>query len=144
MEKKNDAMRKARKTIGLDKYNEFEASMIMELAGGDSEYHIDYGIGQFEDWVMEMDRMVTIQMVKNPYGAVAENYDAGASVGRITKDPTFQLLRSFGYETFEYTKDKIIDEAAVHSRPTTSDPLVETLLLGNMSLNEDVPEHMYT
>ena len=88
--------------------------------------------------------MVSIQMIKDP--RVAEHYESGASLARITKDPTLQFLRSFGYETFEYTKNKTVVDATVHQRPTTSEPVLETLLLGNMTLDssESAPEHMYS
>ena len=69
----------------------------------------------------------------------------------ITNDPTLQFLQSFGYETFEYTKNKTVTNAAVPTRPTSSNPAIETLLLGNMTesldLNNGVPEnvaHIYS
>lgn len=66
----------------------------------------------------------------------------------IQNDPTLNFLQSFGYETFEYTKDKTVASAAVHDAPTSSDPVAQTLLLGNTAerpgLNENLPDHMYS
>ena len=144
--RKEEAMVKARKLIGLEKYNAMQAQMIMNYAGGDSEYHIGYGIELYEEGMEELERMTSIQMTKDP--KVAESYASGASLTKMTHDPTYLFLRSFGYETFEYTKDKTVDETAVPNRPTSSDPYVESILLGNMSeqpdLNDSVPDQMYT
>ena len=129
-------MVKARKLIGLEKYNAMQAEMIMNY----------YGIELFEEVMEELDWMTTIQMTKDP--RVAESCASGASLAKMTHDPTYLFLRSFGYETFEYTKDKTVDETAVPNRPTSSDPYVESILLGNMpeqpDRNESVPDQMYT
>ena len=139
-------MEKARKSVGLENYNHMEANWIMDRAGGDSEYHIEYGIECYEEEIKILERMIGIQMIKDP--KIAESYASGASLARITQDPTLQLLQSFGYETFEYTKDKIVVDAVVHDRSTSSDPIVKNLLLGNdlerPELNENVPDHMYS
>ena len=141
-----NAMEKARKVNGLEKYNVMQARMIMNYAGGDSEDHIDYGIEVYEEGMEELERMASIQMIKDP--KCAESHAFGASLAKMTHDPTYLFLRSFGYETFEYTKDKSVDETAVPRRTTSSDPFVESILLGNVSeqpdLNDSVPDQMYT
>lgn len=143
---KEEAMEKARKSLGLENYNDMEANWIMDRAGGDSEYHIEYGIERYEEDMKILERMIGIQMIKDP--KIAESYASGVSLARVAQDPTLKLLRSFGYETFEYTKDKVVVDAVVHNSSTSSDPLATTLLLGNAverpELNENVPDNMYS
>eukprot|EP00804_Cyclotella_cryptica_P017065 CCRYP_003310-RA/>CCRYP_003310-RA protein AED:0.10 eAED:0.69 QI:19/0/0/1/1/1/2/0/294 len=143
---KEEATERARKSLGLENYSDIEASVIMDLAGGDSDYHIEYGIERYEEDSKALERMLGIKMIKDP--KIAECYASGASLAKITQYPTLQLLQSFGYETFEYTKGKAVVDPVAHDSSTSSDPVAQSLLLGNslegLELNESVPDYMYT
>ena len=142
---KGKGMKEAKKSVGLGGYSDMQARMIMSFAGGESKDHIEYGIEQLEDGMKEMERMVNIAMIKDP--RCVQAYDNGTSMARMINDPTYQLLQSFGYETFEYTNNKTVDSAVVPDRPTSSDSVVETLLLGNMTSShsdDPPPSHMYS
>lgn len=129
------AMEEARKKLGLEKYNDFQASSILNLGGGDTEYHIEYGIEQFEEGMEDWQHTMSVQMLKDP--ETAEAYSLGAAVGRKLNDPVYKLLGYFGYKTFEYTHGKNVEEPSVAKRPTSSDPKLDSVLLGTLVPDED-------
>jgi len=139
---------KAKESLGLSGYSDIDASTILDLAGGDTKDHIDWGIEQYVDGQMEMERMINVQILKNP--KMSKLYRKGASEGREFYNPVFQLLHSFGYTSFEYTKDKQYnDETVVPSCATSSNPALQDILCGNMesttpTLPASYPEYMYS
>ena len=59
--------------------------------------------------------------------------DALISDGEKMNDPAMQLLFSFGYETFDYTKDKQVPAA----RPAPElAPLLDDILFGRLGTDE--------
>ena len=99
--------REAREKLGLGKYNALEAKIILKLAGGTDEMSIDWGIEQWEDGKAEMARPAAV-------GHVAYGFDYVGIKAQMDKafDPGVVLLRSFGYKTFDYTKEKEVGSVA--------------------------------
>lgn len=131
----NKHMAKSKELFGLEKYHDFEASMIMNFAKGDSKWEIEYGIEQFEDAMGELERMVASSTLKDTKSKAA--YKAGSDIGRRERDPTMQLLRSFGYLTFDYTRDKQVTASSVTTQPSSYVPAVNDVLFGNLGVEEE-------
>ncbi|CAB9516568.1 expressed unknown protein [Seminavis robusta] len=127
--------KKNTKVLGLEKYTEFQARQIISLGGGTSKYEIEWGIEQFEDGMLELEKLVAEAMMKNP--EAREGFMAGASMGRKERDPAMKLLRSFGYKTFDYTKGKSVTQPTAQTQPVSANPLLEDLLFGTAKSEED-------
>jgi hypothetical protein len=108
---------KALEALGLGEYSPTEASIILDLARGTDKYHIDYGIELWEEAKRDLDRIGAVSRLKNantvtPSRKKVDFEDIGAIVAKIN-DPALRLLRSFGYETFDYTKGKEVGECPI-------------------------------
>jgi hypothetical protein len=114
----------------LEGYNEFEAAMILGLGGGDSEYHIEYGVERYEHFKALMERTVALETLKN--GQAGEEYFAGAAAGAAARDPVRQLLNSLGYRTFDYTKEKSLDGSVPQTNRFSNDRIVQDIIFGNI------------
>ena len=97
-------LNKAQEELGLGKYNSMEARIILDLGGGTTKDHIDYGIEQWEDTQSELGRLCAIGRVKAGTGALrsrdAPNFDDIPVLAAKVHDPAMQLLNSFGYTTW--------------------------------------------
>jgi hypothetical protein len=110
MERIAQEERKALDALGLGEYNAMEASIILSLGGGTDIDDVDYGIEVWEDGKREMERDAAASRLKNhasvlPSQKKVDLHGMEAFIAKIN-DPVFRLLISFGYETFDYTKDK--------------------------------------
>jgi hypothetical protein len=95
----NEHNEKTRKLLVLEGYNEIEAAMILDFAGGTSNYQIEYGIEQYYDARKELEKVVAVETLKKQDSK--DMFLAGASAGRKACDPAMPLLHLFGYLTFD-------------------------------------------
>ena len=72
-------------------------------------------------------------------------HNFGTSIAMLMNDPVYKLLSAFGYTTFEYTKDKSITDTANDVHPSSANPDLSDILLGNVTSisNDAIPENMY-
>ena len=94
------------------------------MGGGNTKYKIEWRIEQFEDGWQELQPDISSAILQNPQAA--ESFAQGATVARKHCNPVVELLRYFGYKTFEYTHGKDAVEASTPTHPTS-------VLLGNMA-----------
>jgi hypothetical protein len=124
----------AKKFLGLEGYSGFVASAILGLAGGTTKYHIEYGIEQYEDGIREIKEWAALDTLKGGTG-----FMEGYTLGLKHSGPALQLLSSFGYRTFDYTRGKQVTTATAHKRPASSDKGTADLLCGNAELGKAEP-----
>jgi hypothetical protein len=130
-----DQAEQATKILGLEKYNEFEAGQIIRLGGGTSEDHIDWGIEQFEDNKIMLEKLVAEAMLKDH--KARDFYLAGAAHGMKEREPAMKLLRSLGYMTFDYTKGKSVESPIPQRGAASNNPVLNDILLGNLEQVSD-------
>jgi hypothetical protein len=130
MESSQRKAKEARGKVGLGEYDQMAAQIILDLSGGTTDLHIECGIEQWEDGQEDFERMVALSIVK------AGGIDDGmqAMVNKMY-DPAVMLLNSFGYETFDYIKDKEVGTAVLP--PQAAQAEINDLLFGHLSLGED-------
>jgi hypothetical protein len=126
----NKQKKDAAKLLGLEGYNEFEAGAILSVACGDSECHIEYSVDQYEHLKILLEQETALASLKN--ANFGEAYSAGVVCGARARDPAIQLLHSFGYRSFDYTKGKSLDESLPQTRALSRDPMVQDLIFGNL------------
>ena len=96
-------MKKSKKKFDLEKYSDFEVSMIIKLGGGTNEYEIEYGIEQWEEAQNHLETITAKHVIKNG----PKSFRDGVTVAKKVSDPVFRLLTEyFEYETFNYTDGK--------------------------------------
>jgi len=66
----------------------------LDLGGGTSKNHIEYGIEQYEDFKEDMAKSIAIGSIQN--SKAGEGYRAGMSAGKKVNDLVLRLPRSFG------------------------------------------------
>ncbi len=142
MQTSADEATKAREMLDLGTYTPSIASLILELGGGSDEMHIDYGIEQWEQSAHEIERMAAVASVKSGAGSTFSKKDSfsldefKATLEKIN-DPAIQLLRSFGYETFDYTKDKQVPSARPAPQAAQElAPLLDDILFGRLGTDD--------
>ena len=118
------------------------ASVILELGGGSDEIHIDWGIERWEESAPEIERDAAVASVKSGVGTAfskKDNFNLDEFKATVEKinDPAIQLLRSFGYETFHYTKDKQVPSARPAPQAAQElAPLLDGILFGRLGTDE--------
>lgn len=147
LEENRKDMKKARESFGLGDYSDFEAGIILNIGGGDTEVDIDYGIEIWEEGIKEIKRATQLHMIKQGPKA----YSEGREFGRIVSDTTFVLLtQGFGYETFDYTKGKYVGtpcDPSLKSTLADVESALASVMLTNeapIELEENVREMMYS
>jgi hypothetical protein len=108
---------KALEALGLGEYSPMEASVILDLGRGTDKDDIEYGIELWEEGKRDLDRIGAVYRLKNagtvmPSKKEVDFDDIGAMFAKMN-DPALRLLRSFGYETFDYTKGKEVGECPI-------------------------------
>jgi hypothetical protein len=122
---------KALEALGLGEYSTFEASVFLKLGGGSNIDDVEYGIELWEEGKGDLDRLGAVSRLKNagnlkPSKEEVDFDDIAAIVAKMY-EPTMRMLKSFGYETFDY-KDKEVGECAIP--PSWSEAQVQDLLFG--------------
>jgi hypothetical protein len=104
---------KALKALGLGEYSPMEASIILDLGGGTAKDDIEYGIELWEEGKLDLDRIGAVYRLKNAGTKKMVDFEDIKAKFAKFNDPTLRLLRSFGYETFDYTKGKKVGECPI-------------------------------
>lgn len=138
LEKTEKSIADAARTLGLEKYSEFQAGMILNFAEGKTEdWAIDYGIEMLESSMEELKKCTAVALLTDP--KAKEACAAGKSAARQHRDPVLRLLRSLGYTSFDYTRNKVVGSRRPQTK-TLSTSGAADLILGNV--DDDVPEQM--
>jgi hypothetical protein len=106
---------KALKAVGLGEYSLMKASIILNLGGGTEKDDVEYGIELWEEVKRNIkDRIVAVFRLRNASSSKKEVdfEDIEAQFAKF-HDPALRLLRSFGYETFDYTRGKEVGECPI-------------------------------
>lgn len=91
--------------------NPIDSRIILALAGGDTEYHIEYRIELSSQCIASL--KAGTGTFRNRGATIIDPDESHAHIAKF-HDPAMQLLHSFGYATFDYTKDKdVIDPVSI-------------------------------
>jgi hypothetical protein len=125
----------AKKSFGLEKYSDFDAGVILKNAGGIEDDYIDYGIELWEEGMQEIEKYANAAILKDPKAA-NRFVDGTAAAAKMFNNASFELLSSFGYTSFEYTRGKEVSDAVSASSADVVGLVAELGNLDGLSVKE--------